>query len=93
MLDSRGPHNSNNKTKHCNHRGEGRHITVFGFLQAEGGTSERFLKQWYMHIYIDRGDLFTGVYCGTSANNSFCRNITANDMTFLSVSCIFQLSH
>ena len=91
MLDSRGPHNANNKTKNRDCQGEGRHYTAFGFLQAEGGPDERFLEQWYMHIYVDGEDLFSGVYCGTSVENVFRRNITVNDMTFLSVSCIFRV--
>lgn len=91
MLDSGGPHNSNNRTKNRDRRGEGRHYTAFGFLQAEGSTDERFLEQWHMHVYVNGYDLFTGVYCGASAKNSFRRNITANDITFLSVSRIFQV--
>lgn len=41
-----------------------------------------------MHVYVDEDDLFTDVRWGTSVNNSLRRNITANDMTFLSVSRI-----
>ena len=73
-------------------RGEGRHYSAFGFLQVGGGTVERFLEYWYMHIYVDEEVLYTGVYCGTSANNSFRRNITAKDMKILSIGKLYLLS-
>ncbi len=60
---------------------ERRHYTAFGFLQVED-DAELFLEYWFMHIYVNEEDLYTGVYCGTTANNSFRRNITAQDMTF-----------
>ncbi len=85
-MDSQGPHSSNDRPKNRGRKAEQRHYSVFGFLAVDGGVTNHFIEQFYMHVYVDRHDIFTGVRCGKSTKNSARRRITADAMTFLSVS-------
>lgn len=86
---SQGPHDSSQRPQNRRRPLEPPHYTVFGFAPVDD-DSNGYLEHWFMHVYVDKHDVVTGVRFEESTTNR--RRLIVGEMRPLCVSCDYFCS-